>query len=112
MELTGKKVGAIISDTYSRPFRKGQVEFAIGIAGINPFRDYRGEKDLYNYVLKVKNIAVVDEIAAAAELVMGQGSEGIPVAIVKNLDRAELTEECFINNLFISKQEDLFKGTL
>ncbi|MFB0514809.1 MAG: coenzyme F420-0:L-glutamate ligase, partial [Candidatus Bathyarchaeia archaeon] len=80
MEVTRKKVAVIISDTYSRPFRKGQVEFAIGIAGINPFRDYRGEKDLYNYVLKVKNIAVVDEIAAAAELVMGQGSEGIPVA--------------------------------
>ena len=111
-EVTGKKVAVIISDTYSRPFRKGQVEFAIGIAGINPFRDYRGERDLYNYVLKVKNIAVVDEIAAAAELVMGQGSEGIPVAIVKNLDGAELTEDFSINDLFISKQEDLFKGTL
>jgi coenzyme F420-0:L-glutamate ligase/coenzyme F420-1:gamma-L-glutamate ligase len=112
MELTGKKVAVIISDTYSRPFRKGQVEFAIGIAGINPFRDYRGQKDLYNYVLKVKNIAIVDEIAAAAELVMGQGSEGIPVAIIKNLDRVKLTEECSIKDMFISKQEDLFKGTL
>lgn len=112
MEVTGKNVAVIISDTYSRPFRKGQVEFAIGIAGIYPFRDYRGEKDLYNYVLKVKNIAVVDEIAAAAELVMGQGSEGIPVAIVKNLDRAELTGKSSVSDLFISKQEDLFKGTL
>jgi len=112
MELAGKKVAVIISDTYSRPFRKGQVEFAIGIAGINPFKDYRGEKDLYNYVLKVKNIAIIDEIAAAAELIMGQGSEGIPVAILKNLDRTELTEDCSINDLFISKQEDLFKGTL
>jgi len=111
-ELTGKNVAVIVSDTYSRPFRKGQVEFAIGMAGITPFRDYRGEKDLYNYVLKVKNIAVVDEIAAAAELVMGQGSEGIPVAIIKNLDSAELTEKCSINDIFISKQEDLFKGTL
>ena len=88
------------------------MEFAIGIAGIYPFRDYRGEKDLYNYVLKVKNIAVVDEIAAAAELVMGQGSEGIPVAIIKNLDRVEPAEKCSINDIFISKQEDLFKGTL
>jgi len=112
MEVTGKKVAVIISDTYSRAFRKGQVEFAIGIAGINPFRYYRGERDLYNYVLKVKNVAIVDEIAAAAELVMGQGSEGIPVAIIKNLDRAEQTEDCSINDLFISKQEDLFKGTL
>ena len=111
-ELTGKNVAVIVSDTYSRPFRKGQVEFAIGIAGITPFRDYRGEKDLYNYVLKVKNIAVVDEIAAAAELIMGQGSEGIPVAIIKNLDKVEPTEKCSINDIFISKQEDLFKGTL
>ncbi len=112
MVITGKKVAVIISDTYSRPFRKGQVEFAIGIAGINPFKDYRGEKDLYNYVLKVKNTAIVDEIAAAAELIMGQGSEGIPVAIVKSLHRTELIEDCSINDLFISKQEDLFKGTL
>lgn len=112
MGVTGKRVAVIISDTYSRPFRKGQVEFAIGIAGINPFRDYRGEKDLYNYVLKVKNIAVVEEIAAAAELIMGQGSEGIPVAIIKNLHRVKLTEECSINDLFISKEEDLFKETL
>jgi len=112
MEQNGRNVGVIISDTYSRPFRKGQVEFAIGIAGISPFKDYRGKKDIYNYVLKVKNIAIVDEIAAAAELVMGQGSEGIPVAIIKNLDGAELTEKCSINDLFISKQDDLFNGTL
>ncbi len=112
MEVTGKKVAVIVSDTYSRPFRKGQADFAIGMAGINPFRDYRGEKDLYNYFLKVKNIAIVDEIAAAAELVMGQGSEGIPVAIIRNLEKAELTGEHSISDLFISRQEDLFKGTL
>jgi coenzyme F420-0:L-glutamate ligase/coenzyme F420-1:gamma-L-glutamate ligase len=111
-ELTGKKVAVVISDTYSRPFRKGQVEYAIGIAGIYPFKDYRGKKDLYDYVLKVKNIAIVDEIAAAAELVMGQGDEGIPVAILKKVDRVELDDECSIKDLFISKQEDLFKGTL
>ncbi len=112
MEVTGKRVAVIISDTYSRPFRKGQVEFAIGIAGIHPFKDYRGEKDLYNYILKVKNIAVVDEIAAAAELVMGQGREGIPVAIIKNLKNVKSVEKCSIKDVFISKQEDLFKGTL
>lgn len=112
LKLAGKSVAVIISDTYSRPFRRGQVEFAIGMAGINPFKDYRGNKDLYNYVLKVKNIAVVDEIAAAAELVMGQGNEGIPVAIVKNLEKAEPTEKGSIEDLLISKREDLFKGTL
>ena len=112
MDLTGKKVAVIIGDTYSRPFRKGQVEFAIGLAGVNPFKDYRGQKDLFDYVLKVKNVAVVDEIACAAELVMGQGDEGIPVAIVKNVQRAELNGAFSAEDLNISKEEDLFKGTL
>ena len=112
LKLTGKEVAVIICDTYSRPFRKGQVEFAIGIAGINPFKDYRGQKDLFNYVLKVKNVAVVDEIACAAELVMGQGDEGIPVVIVKNVQRAEVNGAFSAEDLNISKEEDLFKGTL
>jgi len=88
------------------------VEFAIGIAGVNPFKDYRGQRDLFDYVLKVKNVAVVDEIACAAELVMGQGDEGIPVAIVKNVQRAELNGTFSAEDLNISKEEDLFKGTL
>jgi len=112
MDLTGKKVAVIIGDTYSRPFRKGQVEFAIGLAGVNPFKDYRGQRDLFDYVLKVKNVAIVDEIACAAELVMGQGDEGIPVAIVKNVQRAELNGTFSAEDLNISKEEDLFKGTL
>jgi len=112
MELTGKKVAVIICDTYSRPFRRGQVEFAIGIAGINPFKDYRGQRDLFDYVLKVKNVAIADEIACAAELVIGQGDEGIPVAIVKNVQRAELDGTFSAEDLNISKKEDLFEGTL
>lgn len=112
MKLTGRKVAVVICDTYSRPFRRGQVEFAIGIAGINPFKDYRGQKDLFDYVLKVKNVAIVDEIASAAELVMGQGKETIPVVIIKNLTRTELNETFSIGDLNISREEDLFKETL
>jgi len=112
MKLTGKRVSVVICDTYSRPFRRGQVEFAIGIAGIKPFKDYRGQRDLFGYVLRVKNVAMVDEIASAAELVMGQGKEAIPVAIIKNLNRAEESESSSIRDLNISKQEDLFRGTL
>jgi len=110
--LTGKKVAVVICDTYSRPFRRGQVEFAIGVAGLKTTRDYCGEKDLFNYVLKVKNIAIIDEIACAAELVMGQGSEAVPVAIIKNLYRAETAESSSAKELVISEDEDLFKGTL
>ncbi len=112
MKLTGRRVSVVICDTYSRPFRRGQVEFAIGIAGIKPFKDYRGQRDLFGHVLRVKNVAIVDEVASAAELVMGQGKEAIPVAIIKNLDRAEERESYSIRDLNIPKQEDLFKGTL
>ena len=111
-KLTGKKVAVVIVDTFSRPFRRGQVEFAIGVAGIKPFKDYRGQRDLYGNLLKVKNVAIVDEIACAAELVMGQAKEAIPVAIIKNLDRAETSEEASIKELSISHQEDLFRETL
>lgn len=112
-ELTGKNVAVIVCDTYSRPFRRGQVNFAIGVAGIRLFRDYRGKKDLFGQVLKVKNVAVVDEIAAAAELLMGQAKEATPVVIFKGLKEVvEFCEGCPMNELFISKEEDLFKDAL
>jgi coenzyme F420-0:L-glutamate ligase/coenzyme F420-1:gamma-L-glutamate ligase len=112
-KLTGKNVAVIVCDTYSRPFRRGQVNFAIGIAGIKPFKDYRTKRDLFGQVLKVKNVAVVDELAAAAELLMGQATEATPVVIFKGLrDIIESCEECHTNELFISSKEDLFKNTL
>jgi len=112
-KLTGKNVAVIICDTFSRPFRRGQVNFAIGVAGLKPFKDYRGKKDLFGHILKVKNVAVVDEIAAAAELLMGQGKEATPVVIFKGLNSLlELCENSSILELQISRDEDLFKGTL
>ena len=80
--LSGRRAAVIISDTYGRPWREGQVDFAIGVAGIACLRDYRGKPDMYGRTLKVTNIAQVDELAAAAELVMGK-SRGIPVVVVK-----------------------------
>ena len=93
-KLTGKNAAVIICDTYSRPFRRGQVNFAIGVAGIKPFKDYRGKKDLFGQILKVKNVAVVDEIAAAAELLMGQATEARPVIVFRGLkDSIDLCEK-------------------
>lgn len=112
-KLTGKNVAVIICDTYSRPFRRGQVNFAIGTAGVNPFKDYRGKEDLFGQILKVKNVAVIDEIAAAAELLMGQAKEARPVVIFKGLNNAVgLHEKHGITELRISSEEDLFKNTL
>ena len=82
-KLTGRRVAVIISDTFGRPFRMGQVNVALGVAGMEPIHDRRGEKDLYGRTLQVKEIAVADELASAAELVMGEADEGIPVAIIR-----------------------------
>jgi len=112
LKLTRKRVGVVICDTYSRPFRRAQVEFAIGVAGVDPFKDYRGQKDLFGYILKVKRVAIADEIASAAELAMGQGKEAVPVVIIKNLNRVEWTEKTSANDLLISKREDLFSEAL
>jgi coenzyme F420-0:L-glutamate ligase/coenzyme F420-1:gamma-L-glutamate ligase len=112
-ELTGKNVALIICDTYSRPFRRGQVNFAIGVAGVKLFKDYRGKKDLFGQVLKVKNVAVVDEIAAAAELLMGQATEARPVIVFKGLGSAvDFCEKGRIADLQISREQDLFRGVL
>lgn len=111
--ITGKTVAVIICDTYSRPFKRGQVNFAIGLAGIKPFKDYRGKKDLFGQTLKVKNVAVADEIAAAAELLMGQADEATPVVIFKGLNNVvQFCEDCSANELQISREEDLFKEAL
>ena len=110
--LTGKHVAVVVCDTRSRPFRKGQVEESIGVAGLNPLVDYRGQKDLFGYTLRFKNVAIVDELASAAELVMGQGRERTPVAIIRGLTRVRLQKHASSRFLVVSPKEDLFTGTL
>ncbi|UCD96954.1 MAG: coenzyme F420-0:L-glutamate ligase [Candidatus Bathyarchaeota archaeon] len=80
---TGKKLGVIVSDTHGRPLRDGEINVAIGVAGLEPIRDRRGDSDLFGYVLKAKRTAIADEIASAAELAIGQADEAVPVAIVR-----------------------------
>jgi coenzyme F420-0:L-glutamate ligase/coenzyme F420-1:gamma-L-glutamate ligase len=83
------------------------------VAGLKLFRDYRGKRDLFGQVLKVKNVAVVDEIAAAAELLMGQAREATPVVILRGLDgMAAFCEECDFEEMYIEEEDDLFKGVL
>lgn len=111
--LSGRRVAVIVGDTYSRPFRVGQVEFAIGLAGIEPIVDYRGSKDLFGYELRFKYVGLADEVAAAAELVMGQGTEGIPVAIVRGLTRTAVSEaEGLSKKLLLGRRMDLFRKIL
>lgn len=81
---TGARVGVIITDTMGRPWRSGQTDTAIGVAGVTPLRDHRGQPDTFGKVLEVTVAAVADEIAAAADLVK-QKTTGVPVAIVRGL---------------------------
>jgi coenzyme F420-0:L-glutamate ligase/coenzyme F420-1:gamma-L-glutamate ligase len=106
--LTGCNVAVIISDTHGRPLRQGQINVAIGVAGIIPIRDRRGEKDLFGYVLKVKQTAVADELASAAELVIGQADEGIPVAMIRGYSYSG-SENATVNDLIMPREKDLFR---
>ncbi len=81
-KVAGADVAVIISDTFGRPWREGQTNVAVGLAGMLPFADYVGQADPYGYELRVSTLAVADELAAAAELVMGK-LEGVPVAIIR-----------------------------
>jgi coenzyme F420-0:L-glutamate ligase/coenzyme F420-1:gamma-L-glutamate ligase len=107
-KASGKDVAVIVSDTHGRPLRNGEINVAIGVAGIKPLRDRRGEKDLFGYVLRVKQTAVGDELASAAELVIGQADEGIPVAIIRGYDYLR-TERAKAIDLVRSKEKDLFR---
>ncbi len=82
---TGKEVAVIISDTFGRPWREGQVDVAIGLAGIHPFSDYRGKIDQYGYELHSTIICAVDEIASAAELCMNK-LDRVPVVVVRGYE--------------------------
>jgi coenzyme F420-0:L-glutamate ligase/coenzyme F420-1:gamma-L-glutamate ligase len=85
----------------------GQVNVAIGVSGLKPIFDRKGEKDLYGYQLRVKEIAVADELAAAAELVMGEADEGIPVAIIRGY-KYEYSETAKAVELIRPREADLF----
>lgn len=78
----GLRLAVIISDTFGRPWREGQVNIAIGVAGIAPLLDYSGIADSHGFMMQASKIAIADELASAAELVMGK-IDAVPVAIVR-----------------------------
>jgi coenzyme F420-0:L-glutamate ligase / coenzyme F420-1:gamma-L-glutamate ligase len=105
---TGAEVGIIVSDTFGRPWRRGLVDVAIGVAGIAAVVDLRGTTDSLGRELQVTEVAVADELAAAAELVMGKAT-GVPVAIVRGVDPAWLRESSVVAELIRHPSEDLFR---
>jgi coenzyme F420-0:L-glutamate ligase/coenzyme F420-1:gamma-L-glutamate ligase len=103
----GVTVAVIMSDTFGRPWREGHVNFAIGIAGIAPVIDYAGQVDPAGYELRVTQMAVVDELAAAAELVHGKLAR-VPVAIVRGTEYTA-SEDAATSMLIRPAEKDLFR---
>ena len=104
-ELTGRTVGVVVSDSFGRPWRQGTTDIAIGSAGILTLLDLRGRRDRAGYELHATEIAVADEIAGAAELVMGK-TNGVPGAVVRGLD---LAGEGTARELVMPPERDLFR---
>jgi len=105
-QKTRKNISVIISDTFGRPFRLGQTDVAIGIAGLEPILDYNGKPDTFGKIMRVTAIAVADEICSASELVMGK-VEKCPIVIVRNYSYNFSNAK--IQELLRSEHDDLFR---
>jgi coenzyme F420-0:L-glutamate ligase / coenzyme F420-1:gamma-L-glutamate ligase len=104
----GVSVGVIVSDTFGRTWRRGVTDVAIGVAGVAAVVDLRGTTDALGRELQVTEVCVADELAAAAELVMGKAA-GVPVAIIRGVNPAWLRESSVTGEIVRHYQEDLFR---
>jgi coenzyme F420-0:L-glutamate ligase / coenzyme F420-1:gamma-L-glutamate ligase len=104
-ELTGRTVAVLVTDSFGRPWRQGTIDVAIGAAGVEVMRDLRGTRDPAGYELHATMIATADEIASAAELVMGK-VDGIPAAVVRGL---RVVGSGSARDLVIPEERDLFR---
>jgi len=105
LERTGRTVGVVVSDSFGRAWRQGTTDVAIGAAGIRTLLDLRGARDRTGYELHATTIALADEIAGAAELVLGK-TRGVPAAILRGLDVAG---DGTARDLVIPADRDLFR---
>ena len=105
-QKTGKDTAIIISDTFGRPFRLGQTDVAIGIAGLEPILDYNGKPDTFGKIMQVTAIAVADEICSTSELVMGKVQK-CPIAVIRNYNFSLSTAR--IQEMLRSDHDDLFR---
>jgi coenzyme F420-0:L-glutamate ligase/coenzyme F420-1:gamma-L-glutamate ligase len=103
-ELTGREVGVVVTDSFGRPFRAGTTDVAIGVAGLPPLIDLRGTTDRIGYELRSSQVAVADEIAAAADLARGK-AEGVPAVVVRGL---RLSGDGTAREIVIERELDLF----
>jgi len=105
---TGREVAVVVSDTFGRPWRKGVVDVAIGCAGLAAVVDLRGTADALGRSLVATEVCVADEVASAAELVMGKATS-VPVAVVRGLDPSWLRTGSVAEEILRPPAEDLFR---
>ena len=104
---TGKRIGVLIIDSHGRAWRNGTVGMAIGMSGLPALQDLRGRPDLFGSTLRITQVGVADELAAAASLVMGQAAEGTPVVHVRGFPYP--LREGSLKELIRSKEQDMFR---
>ena len=104
---TGKRIGVLIIDSHGRAWRNGTVGVAIGVSGLPALQDLRGEPDLFGTELRITQVGVADELAAAASLMMGQAAEGTPVVHVRGFPYP--LREGSLKELIRSKEQDMFR---
>lgn len=105
--MTGKRAGILIIDSHGRAWRNGTVGVAIGVAGLPGLQDLRGQADLFGFTLRITQVGVADELAAAASLTMGQAAEGTPVVHVRGFPYP--LREGSLSELLRPKEHDLFR---
>jgi coenzyme F420-0:L-glutamate ligase/coenzyme F420-1:gamma-L-glutamate ligase len=110
-KLSEKKLSVIITDTNGRAFKSGQTGVAIGIYKIKPIKRWIGEKDLFGKILEITEQAVADELAGAANLLMGEGAGGIPVVVIRGLDYY-YEGNTSIKEIYRSEEMDVIKKGL
>lgn len=104
-QRTGRHVAVIVSDSFGRPWRQGTTDVALGVSGLSPLLDLRGTRDRTGYELQGTQIAAADELAGAAELVLGK-TRGLPAAVVRGYDA---TGEGSGRDLLMPPERDLFR---
>ena len=109
VQRLGVRVGVIISDSFGRPWRLGVCGAAIGCAGINPLIDLRGKPDRFGRALRVTQVAIADEIAGAATLLMGEADEGRPIVLVSGVAAEYLSDAGSATQLLRPAKQDLFQ---
>tara|TARA_B100000768_G_scaffold181164_1_gene203132 strand:- start:1585 stop:2346 length:762 start_codon:yes stop_codon:yes gene_type:complete len=105
---TTKSISVIITDSMTRPYRSGVTNFALASSNIQSLIDLKGEEDIYGNILKSTEIAIADELSAAAGILMGQGNDAKPVIIIKGFDRNKYSKNDAFD-LIVNEEDDLYR---